>query len=108
MAANRLRASVNMVLTVLTKVRKIGIDRCVLADREAGSVDQQRLPLPPYCVASVGATGLLGPRQFQTDSRLVTFTELDPCRLQSSTQLVNGPCIGRYRPRGSLDPLDGF
>lgn len=63
----------------LTNVHEIGVDRRVFADREFGTIDQQRLPPPPYYVASVGATGLLGPRQFQTDSRLITFAELDPC-----------------------------
>jgi len=57
---------------------------------------------------SVGATGLPGPSRLQTDTGLIAFTELDPGRLQSSTQLVDGPCIGRYRPRRSLDPLDGL
>jgi hypothetical protein len=32
------------------------------------------------------------PSKLQTDTGLIAFTELDPGRLQSSTQLVDGPC----------------
>jgi hypothetical protein len=46
LAANSLWISVSTGAHTLTKVRDIGVDRCVLADREAGSVDQQRLPPP--------------------------------------------------------------
>jgi hypothetical protein len=79
LAANRARTSVEHRYSHLTNVNEIGVDRRVFADREFGTIDQQRLPPPPYCVASVRATGLLRPSQFQTDSRLITFAELDPC-----------------------------
>jgi hypothetical protein len=59
-------------------------------------------------VKSVGAINRFCCRRRQADARPITIAELNSCRLQSSTQLVDGPGIGRYRSSRAFDPFDRF
>jgi hypothetical protein len=87
----------------------------VVCKGEPASTPPSRKPQGPHnrfdlliMAPLFGAVGLCASRKFQTDSRLIAVAELDACRFQSSTQLVNSACISRYRPWSSLDPFDGF